>query len=141
MESTTDLRPFRVDDIPAALALWRRCEGIGLNASDTPECLEAFLRRNPGCSFVLETSSGLAGAVLGGHDGRRAFIYHLAVEPTQRGQGIGTSLVGATLARFTELKLLRVSIHLFADNEHGQAFWSASRWKTRADLAVLQKDL
>ncbi len=141
MEPTTHLRPFTVDDIPAALDLWRRCEGIGLNASDTPERLTTFLLRNPDCSFVVETSSGLAGAVLGGHDGRRAFIYHLAVEPTQRGHGLGTALVEATLARFSALQLLRVSIHLFAHNEHGKAFWAASRWQTREDLLVMQQDL
>nr|WP_242506154.1 GNAT family N-acetyltransferase [Bifidobacterium pseudolongum] len=39
----------------------------------------------------------MTGAILAGHDGRRGYIYHTAVNPAYRHQGIGTALVNAAL--------------------------------------------
>ncbi len=138
---TPALRPFVSADIPAALALWQSCTGIGLNDSDSPDALREFLLRNPGCSFVAIRDGRLIGAVLGGHDGRRAFLYHLAVAAPYRGRGIGSQLVAECLARFARLRLTRVTIHLFADNDEGKAFWHSTRWRDRGDLVVLQREL
>ena len=33
------------------------------------------------------------GAVLGGFDGRRGLVYHVAVDPQARGQGLGSALM------------------------------------------------
>ena len=52
------VRPMTVADIPAALALWRVTEGMGLGDSDRPERLAAFLDRNPGLSAVAEEGNG-----------------------------------------------------------------------------------
>ena len=135
------LRPFTTGHVSAALALWLRCPGIGLGESDTPDALREFLLRNPGCSFVAEVDGQLIGTVLGGHDGRRAFLYHLAVARDHRGAGIGTRLVDSALERFTRLRIPRVTLHLFADNDEGKAFWHSTQWRVRDDLVVLQKDL
>src|SRR5512142_407604 len=80
-------------DLPGVLDLWRRSEGLGLGASDEPAALEAFLARNPGLSFTARCDGELAGAVLGGHDGRRGYLHHLAVAQAHRRQGIGRALV------------------------------------------------
>jgi ribosomal protein S18 acetylase RimI-like enzyme len=39
-------------DLASVLALWSTTEGVGLNESDTPEQLRAYLVRNPGLSLV-----------------------------------------------------------------------------------------
>jgi N-acetylglutamate synthase len=55
------------------LSLWSRTEGIGLNESDTAPEVAKFLLRNPDLSPVALSSDGaVVGAVLRGHDGRRA---------------------------------------------------------------------
>ena len=66
-------------DLPAALRLWRKTEGVGLNESDRLPPLRRFLRRNPGLSQVARTHRRLLGAVLCGHEGRRGYLHHLAV--------------------------------------------------------------
>ncbi len=140
MEPVT-LRPFTTGHLSDALALWLRCSGIGLGESDTPDALREFLLRNPGCSFVAESGGQLIGTILGGHDGRRAFLYHLAVAADRRGHGIGTRLVDTALERFKRLRIPRVTLHLFAHNDEGKAFWHSTHWRSRDDLVVLQKDL
>jgi GNAT superfamily N-acetyltransferase len=86
------------DDYDAVLALWQRCEGVGLTPSDSREAVRAYLIRNPGLSFVARQDGKIVGAVLCGHDGRRGYLYHLAVAPENRHQGLGRAIVDACLS-------------------------------------------
>jgi hypothetical protein len=80
------MRDFALADYDTVLALWRSCEGIGLSDSDTREAIATYLARNPGLSLVATDADGvIVGAVLGGHDGRRGYLHHLAVAPAHRG--------------------------------------------------------
>ena len=89
-QAMVTIRPFAMPDYPAVIELWKRCEGIGLSAADEAAAIAAYLARNPGMSFVALTDEGrVAGAVLGGHDGRRGYIHHLAVDAACRRQGSG----------------------------------------------------
>jgi len=139
--SSATLRTFLSSDISAALALWRNLPGIGLTAADSPPALTLFLQRNPGLSRVAVVDGVVVGTVLCGHDGRRAFLYHLAVAPAHRHRGIGQALVRACTAHLQRLGLERTTIHLFAANDEGKAFWRDAGWRERSDLAVLQVDL
>jgi putative acetyltransferase len=133
-------REFALADYDTVLALWRACEGIGLNESDTSEAIAAFLVRNPGLSLVATDEAGaIVGAVLGGHDGRRGYLHHLAVAPTHRGRGLGRTLVDETLTRLRRLGIQKCNIFLYADNAAGRAFWRHESWNAREDLVVMQK--
>lgn len=133
------LRPMRPADLPAARALWRSTEGVGMGPGDAPRELAAFLARNPGLSVVARTRGGaLAGAVLGGHDGRRGFLYHLAVRRRHRGRGLGRALVDRCLEGLRATGVGKVSIMVFGDNEPGLSFWRGAGWRERPDLRVMQ---
>jgi len=132
------VRPFRIGDYRAVLALWRRTKGVGLNESDTRDAIASFLRRNPGFSFIAEKAGRIVGAVLCGHDGRRGYLHHLAVAATQRRRGIGRRLVRTCLAELRQAGIRRCNIFVFANNERGMNFWRHSGWKLRADLRLMQ---
>jgi len=134
------LRDFTLADYDTVLALWRSSEGIGLNESDTSAAIAAYLVRNPGLSLVATDEAGvIVGAVLGGHDGRRGYLHHLAVAPAHRGRGLGRSLVDETLTRLHRHGIQKCSIFLYANNAAGRAFWLREGWSARADLVVVQK--
>lgn len=91
-----NISPLTTDDLPEVLELWSRTEGVGLNESDSPAALGCFLARNPGLSRVVrdgDKTDKIVAAVLCGHDGRRDFLYHLAVMPAYRRQRHGKQLV------------------------------------------------
>jgi len=133
---------FEERHIERALALYRGCLGVGLSAGDSAPEIAAFLARNPGSSAVVETPAALVvGAVMCGHDGRRGFLYHLAVHPDERGQGLGQALVAHAVSTLREAGISRVSIHVFANNAEGARFWAKLGWRARADLSVLQLEL
>lgn len=136
------IREMQIEDFPEVLALWKRTEGIGLNESDTEEQLAQFLERNPGFSFVATNESGaIIGAVLCGHEGRRGYLHHLAVDSQHRRQLLGSSLVDRCLEKLKSAKILKCNLFLFRENHEGRAFWEKSGWAVREDLVVVQKVL
>ena len=138
------LRPLSDVDIPAARAFWSGISGLGLSAADEPAALSAFFARNPGLSWGAFDGDRLAATVLAGHDGRRGFLYHLAVSPTDRGRGLSTSLMANALEGLSACCIAKVHAFVLADNSQGLAFWaSAARrgWSRRGDLLLFSKNL
>jgi putative acetyltransferase len=135
------ITPMTMDDFAEVLRLWQNTEGIGLNESDTASCIARYLERNPGLSFVARLDGKIVGAVLCGHDGRRAYLHHLAVANAHRRQGIGGKLVDACLRELESLQIPKCNIFLFADNAEGESFWQHNSWNHRADLRVMQKGI
>lgn len=136
-----EIRELRLEDYDAALALWQRCPGIGLSNADSLYALKKFLQRNPGLSFVAFTGDELVGTVLSGHDGRRGFLYHLAVDPRQRRQGLGRALAERALSALKAEGIQKCHILVYRDNEDGKAFWQSFGWKMRSEIDLLSYDI
>src|SRR5262245_39190851 len=83
------------DDYAAAMQLWKRVEGVRANESAAE--FARFLTRNPGLSVAARSGGELVGAVMCGHDGRRGYLYHLAVDPNFARRGIGGEIVARSL--------------------------------------------
>jgi putative acetyltransferase len=139
MDNAIAISPLMDSDLPTVLALWSETEGVGLNESDEPRQLRAFLNRNPDLSLVARAGEEIIGAVLCGHDGRRGYLHHLAVVPDYRQRGLGRRLVEACLTSLAALGILKCNIFLYADNELGEAFWKRCGWSKRNDLQILQR--
>lgn len=133
----TDLtvRAMAATDYEKVSALWAASAGLGKTAADdSPEAIARFLERNPGLSQVVEIGGDIIGALLCGHDGRRASIYHAAAHASYRGLGIGKVLVGAALRALKEVNIRKVSVTVFESNTQGDAFWAEEGFTRRDDL-------
>jgi ribosomal protein S18 acetylase RimI-like enzyme len=86
------LREFQESDYDAALAVWRAC-GLTIKPSDTLPELRKLVERNPGMFLVAEEDGEVAGTVMGAWDGRRGWVYHLAVRPASQGRGTARLLM------------------------------------------------
>ena len=132
-----EIYPLRTEDYAAAMALWQGCEGICLRPENASEAFfHRFTARNSGLCLGAWEAGRLIGAVLVGHDSRRAYLYHLAVAETHRRQGIGRRLVQAVLKELNRIGIAKA--HLFAetDNDAGLAFWQAIGAEHRTDLTA-----
>ncbi len=116
-------RAFRESDYDTVVELWQTAEGVEVAEGDSREEIAAYLKRNPNLSRVAEDGGKLVGAVLCGHDGHRGIIYHLAVAPSHRGQGIGRKLIEEGLAGLRACGIVRVILLVAKDNEGGVKFW------------------
>jgi ribosomal protein S18 acetylase RimI-like enzyme len=134
-------QPMIPDHYDQVIELWRASEGVGLRSDDSRDGIAAFLRRNPGLSFVALSEDRVVGAVLCGSDGRRGYLHHLAVAPAFRGKSIGRLLVESCLSALDGAGIRKAHVHVFADNLHGQAFWDRVGWARRADMVIMSRDI
>ncbi len=137
------IRIMTPDDYDAVHACWMACTGMGLNTiDDSRQGITRYLQRNPTTSFVHENDDGVIdGAILAGHDGRRGYIYHTAVNPSHRHQGIGTALVNAALHALANEGIIKVALVVFSRNDAGNAVWERLGFTARGDLTYRNKAL
>ncbi len=135
------IHPLEVQDLPAALELWRRAEGVEIAEGDSPEALARYLARNPGISQAAFVGDSLVGAVLAGHDGRRGFLYHLAVEPRFQNIGVGRALVERAVTLLEAQGLRRALILVAHNNDSGADFWSRRGWEDMDFARPMGRDL
>ena len=133
------IKPMTLTDYDEVLRLWRNSEGVGLSESDTRVEIGSFLKRNRGMSLVAREGAELVGAILCGHDGRRACLYHLAVAPSHRRNGLGTKLVRRCLAELKKAGIPRCNVFFYTKNTQGERFWLKLGWKKRSELCMAQK--
>lgn len=137
-----DIRNMLLDDYEEVYALWMSCAGMGLNdLDDSRDGIDKFLRRNPDTCFVAEGDGGIVGAIIAGNDGRRGYIYHTAVDPRYRGQGIGGRLVDAALQALEQNGINKAALVVFARNESGNRFWEGRGFTVREDLVYRNKTI
>jgi len=129
------LRTMRPADLRPVLALLTHCDGVGLRAVDSPAALRRFLRRNPGLSVVAASRRRVIGCVFVGHDGRRGYLHHVAVNPEHRRTGLGRQIVDRALAGLRAIGIEKVHCDVFRTNRAALRFWRAMGWSRRTDIA------
>jgi ribosomal protein S18 acetylase RimI-like enzyme len=67
----------------SACEFWVAC-GIRIRPGDNDGSLAAFATLNPGLFLLAENADRIAGSALGGWDGRRGWLFHVAVHPDAR---------------------------------------------------------
>ena len=133
------IKPMTLADYDEVVHLWQNSEGVGLSESDTRGEIGKFLKRNRGMSLVAREGKHLVGAILCGHDGRRACLYHLAVAPSHRRKGLGTKLVSRCLEHLKKAGVARCNVFFFVNNKEGERFWRKLGWKKRSELCMAQR--
>jgi len=128
-------------DYDQAVALWANIEGVEICEGDSREEIGDYLKRNPGLSRVVEVDGIMVGAALCGHDGRRGWIYHLAVTPDQRGRGVGKLLTDDCVDGLRKAGLPRAIILVAADNPAGHQFWLRNGWEDIDGAIAMTKEL
>lgn len=136
------IRAFDVlTDLGPVLDLWTRSSpGIRLGRSDTPEGIGKKLERDPDLFLVAEDKGVVVGAVMGGYDGRRGMVYHLAVAPAYRGRGLGRSLMHELEQRLVAKGCLKAYLLVTKDNPDALGFYRALGWDVM-DQHLMGKEL
>ena len=135
------LAEFAIEAYEQVYSLWNTCDGIGLSAADSRDNIQAYLERNPGMSLVACHGNKIIGSILCGHDGRRGYLYHLAVHPDYRHQGLGRKLVEKSLTLLRSAGIQKCHLFIFNDNSGGIDFWESIGWTYRRDIGVASKIL
>lgn len=131
-----------ISDYEKVYELWTNTAGMGIRSlDDSKEGFAKFLRRNPTTNFVAIIDDMIIGVILSGHDGRRGYIYHTAVDIKYRGNGIGKSLVNRALEALEKEGINKVALVVFKNNDIGNAFWDSIGFEERVDLSYRNKSI
>lgn len=137
-----EIRTMVIEDYENAYKLWTNTKGMGMRSlDDSKDGITKFLKRNPTTNFVATNDDEIIGVILSGHDGRRGYIYHAAVNENCRKQGIGTNLLEAVYKSMKEEGINKVALVVFKTNAIGNAFWKSSGLEERVDLNYFNMSL
>ena len=141
--SPVQIRQFRyLEDYQQVVDLWSTMErGVRVGRSDTPSEIEKKLARDPDLFLVAECEERIVGTVIGGYDGRRGMVYHLAVDPSFRGQGVGSQLMDEVEARLRTKGCLKSYLLVAEDNHDVDAFYRKQGWKHMDTVHLFGKEL
>lgn len=141
------LREFTLDDYDAVYALWQNAgDGLGLGRSDTRNEIAKKLQRDPDLFLVAEDddhperSRRIIGTVIGGYDGRRGMIYHLAVDHAYRERGIGKMLMDELERRLQAKGCVKAYLLVKRGNEDVVEFYRHRGWETM-EITIMGKVL
>ena len=131
------IRELRGVDGGALRALWEACGFRALGDDDLS--LARLARRNPGLVLVAAEGGRVVGSALGAWDGRRGWIYHVAVAESHRRRGIATRLVDQVEAGLRDLGSLEVRVNVGEDNAGAHAFWKSRAYGPRPTRQLARK--
>lgn len=134
-----ELRPYRDGDGDRLRTFWLAC-GIKIRPGDDDAALRRFAERNPGLFLLAEENGHLVGSALAGWDGRRGWLYHVAVHPDERRRGLGRELVAEIETRLRAIGCPKVNLIVWEDNTWAMRFWEALGY-ARATTVEYEKEL
>jgi ribosomal protein S18 acetylase RimI-like enzyme len=118
------------DDYNTVIALWDGAgSGVHTGRSDRPEEIAKKLTRDPDLFLLAVVDGEIVGTVLGGFDGRRGLIYHLAVKAAYRKRGIGDRLMAEIERRLALKGCLRCYLLVTPENESAMHFYELHGWE------------
>lgn len=136
------IRAMTIEDYEEAVYLWKNTPGMGLRGiDDTYEGIKFFLEYNPELSIVYEEDNKIEGTVLCGFDGKRAYLYHVAVSEKIKGQSIGKQMILHLEDVLRANNINGIALVAFCENIVGNKFWDNLGYKPRKDLYYRDKNI
>jgi ribosomal protein S18 acetylase RimI-like enzyme len=135
-----DIAEFSMDDYAVVHVLWQRGD-LWMRPSDGPEATRLKLTRDAGLFLVARIDGRVIGTVMGGWDGRRAYVYHLAVAPERRRHGIADALMDELEERFRALGAVKAKLQILIDNDTSKAFFAHRGYLLETDCEPWGKEL
>jgi ribosomal protein S18 acetylase RimI-like enzyme len=143
ISSTIKIREFHFpSDYESVYQLWRSIEkGVHVGRSDTLAEIEKKIARDPDLFIVAESDRAIIGSVIGGFDGRRGLIYHLAVAESFRGMGIGSRLMDEVELRLRAKGCLKCYLLVTSDNPEAEGYYQHRGWQSMDTIHLFGKEL
>ena len=127
-------------DYPQAVEIWKNSSpGISLSRSDTPEEILKKLKYSPDLFLVAESSGAVIGTIIGGFDGRRGMIYHLAIKEEFRKAGLGKALMKEIEAKFKAKGCIKSYLMVTKENEPVIQYYQQLGWNLM-DIYIMGKE-
>jgi len=133
------IRGYTDEDFDAVRALWLAC-GLEMDdPADSREGMARFRARNASFCLVAGREGHICGTVMGGYDGRRVWLHHLAVAPECQAQGLGRRLMVELERRAAAAGIPALNCFVTEDNRRGTGFYRHLGYEELKGLIPLRK--
>ena len=130
------IETFSMESYDDIISIWRKT-GISVGSTDTKEEIKRILDKNPQLFLVGKIDQKIIGVVVGGFDGRRGYVHHLAVDPDYQKRGYGTMIMDELNLRFRKLGVHKVHLFIEKYNKEVVSFYQKLGWEIRDDLIMM----
>ncbi len=134
------IREFSIEEYAAVTDLWRRSD-IKTSPGDGKQDIRHKLKRDSDLFLVVEEDSKIVGAAIGAWDGRRGWIYHLAVDPEHQRRRIASKMLQEIECRMMSKGVLKVNAMVFIWNHPSLALFESLGYRKQSDMVMVGKIL
>ena len=129
------VRPYRLADEEAVVALWQSC-GLVVEQNDPRRDIANKLAFQPELLLVGVLEERLVGSVMAGYEGHRGWINYLAVDPAFRSHSLGRQLMEAAEAALQRLGCPKVNLQVRSGNEAVIAFYEGLGYRVEERVGM-----
>ncbi|HEC36817.1 hypothetical protein LCGC14_0584590 [marine sediment metagenome] len=130
------IEKFSIDSYNQVHKLWRKA-GISVGSSDSKEELEKMLKRNPNLFLIGKRNDKIIAVVMGGFDGRRGYVHHLAIDSDYQKKGYGRMMMDKIHNIFLQMGVHKVHLFIEKTNTEVVSFYESLGWEKRDDLIIM----
>ena len=130
------IEKFTMESYEDIVDLWRK-SGISVGSTDTRDEIERMLQRNPELFLIGKVDNKVIGVVMGGFDGRRGYVHHLAIDPDYQRKGFGTMIMDDIIKKFRKIGVHKVHLFIEKYNKELVEFYKNLGWEIRDDLIMM----
>lgn len=137
------VKKIKSSDLPALFKLWKRA-GLSVNNDMSREQKECWMmiELNPTSCLALWEGKKIIGSVFGTFNGRRGWIYHLAVDPKYQNKGYGKLLLNTVEKALKEKGATKILLWINYFNKKISSFYEKNGFSILKDKGkIMGKDL
>jgi ribosomal protein S18 acetylase RimI-like enzyme len=134
------IREFSMEDFAAVTQLWLRSK-MKASLGDRRRDIALKLERDPDLFLVAEQDADIVGSIIGAWDGRRGWVYHLAVDPRFRRKRIASRMLREVEGRMREKGVLKVNAMVYLWNGPSLTLFEKLGYKKQDDIVMMGKAL
>jgi ribosomal protein S18 acetylase RimI-like enzyme len=131
-----DIRPFEERDEPAVIQLWNAIFPEDRPWNDPAEIIRRKRAVQRELFFVAVVDADVVGTALGGYDGHRGWVYHVAVSPAHRRLGIGSALLRRVEDALCRAGCPKINLQVHAGNAGVVAFYEQLGYRVEERISM-----
>ncbi len=141
MSDMLKIRTVTSTDFPMVFRLWQSSGLILTEYEKEKKEFECIVSRNGDTCLVACIGSSIIGCVLGTFNGRRAWIYHLAVDRHWQGNDVGTMLLERVEALCIQKGATKIMLGVMKSNIRVVPFYQKQGYAMQDEQIIFEKDV
>lgn len=135
------IKLIKLKNFTKLLTLWKEAGSSVANFEREQKELLMLLKFNPDSCLVATVNSKIVGSIIGAFNGRRAWIYHLAIHPKWQKKGIGSKLLKTVEKILKNKGVTKILLGVSLNNLSTCSFYEKSGYFIMNDAILMSKEL